>query len=108
MTEVNGHRTIFTPISDALHDLRDAETELHQEQDAAWQRYVARVDRILDADLRAEGSPEVDPVAHALFAGVRSRLDDLRVQAKLGAMEGEDLLTRVRCALDQMAGRLRR
>lgn len=107
MTEVHSHRTLFTPISDALHDLHDAEVELREEQDAAWHRYVKRVDRILDADLRADGSPEVDPVAHELFEGVRGRLDDLRVQAKLGAMEGEDLLTRVRGALDQMTGRLR-
>jgi hypothetical protein len=104
MTEVQGHRTAFTPLRDALHDLHEAEETLHAEQDAAWQRYVKRVDRILAADLRADDSPEVDDVAHALFEGVRGRLDDLRVQAKLGAMEGQDLLAQMRTALEQLSG----
>ena len=61
--------------------------------------------RVLAADLRADDSPEVDGVAHALFEGVRGRLDDLRVQAQLGAMEGQDLLTQLRAALDQLSSR---
>jgi hypothetical protein len=107
MTEVQPHRTAFTPLRDALQDLHQAETVLHAEQDAAWHRYVAEVDRILAADLRADDSAEVDDVAHALFEGIRGRLDDLRVQARLGAMEGEDLLAQMRRALEQLSGRLR-
>lgn len=105
MSDLRGIRTAFTPLRDALHDLHEAEERLHAEQDAAWQRYVAEVDRILAADLRADDSSEVDDVAHALFAGVRGRLDDLRVQAKLGAMEGQDLLTQLRAAVDQLTSR---
>jgi hypothetical protein len=107
MTEVQGRRTLFTPLRDAMRDLHEAEEVLHAEQDAAWQRYVTRVDEILAADLRADDSPEVDHVAHALFEGVRGRLDDLRVQAQLGAMEGQDLLTQLRAALDQLSSRRR-
>ena len=80
---------------------------LRDEQYAAWHRYLAEVDRILAADLRADDSPEVDEVAHALFDGIRERLDDLRVQARLGAMEGEDLLAQMRRALEQLSGRRR-
>ena len=108
MSEVLGHRTAFTPLRDALHDLHRAEEALHAEQAAAWARYVKQVDVILAADLRADDSSEVDHEAHAVFAGVRERLDDLRLQAKLGAMEGEDLLTQLRAAIDQLrSGRLR-
>lgn len=105
MTDIR--RTPFTPLSDALHDLHVAESELRAEQDAAWRRYVAEVDRILAADLRADDSAEVDDDAHALFAGIRGRLDDLRVQARLGAMEGEDLLAQMRHVLEQLSGRRR-
>jgi hypothetical protein len=66
---------------------------------------VKQVDVILAADLRSDDSSEVDHDAHALFAGVRGRLEDLRVQAKLGAMEGEDLLTQLRAAIDQLTSR---
>jgi hypothetical protein len=105
MTQVQARRTLFTPLRDALNDLHQAETRLRAEQDAAWRRYVKEVDEILDADLRADDSSEVDDVAHAVFEGVRGRLDDLRVQAKLGAMEGEDLVAQLRRALDQLSGR---
>lgn len=108
MTDVQGHRTAFTPLRDALNDLHQAEVELRAEQDAAWQRYVKQVDRILAADLRSDRSSEVDDTAHALFAGVRGRLDDLRVQAQLGAMEGEDLLTQLRGVVDQLTARRHR
>jgi hypothetical protein len=108
MAEVQGRRTAFTPLRDALQDLHQAEVDLRSEQDAAWRRYVAEVDRILAADLRADESAEVDDVAHALFEGIRGRLDDLRVQARLGAMEGEDLLAQMRHALEQLSGRIRR
>jgi hypothetical protein len=107
MTEVREHRTAFTPLRDALQDLHEAEMVLRSEQEASWHRYVAEVDRILAADLRADDSAEVDQVAHALFEGIRGRLDDLRVQARLGAMEGEDLLAQLRRALDQLSGRRR-
>jgi hypothetical protein len=107
MTDLGHERTIFTPLRDALRDLHAAETVLRDEQGAAWRRYVAEVDRVLAADLRADDSPEVDGEAHALFEGIRGRLDDLRVQARLGAMEGEDLLAQMRHALEQLGGRRR-
>jgi hypothetical protein len=107
MPEVHDRRTAFAPLRDALHDLREAETVLRDEQSAAWHRYLEEVDRILAADLRADDGPQVDEVAHALFDGIRERLDDLRVQARLGAMEGEDLLAQMRRALEQLSGRRR-
>lgn len=105
MIDVQTSRTPFTPLRDALHDLHHAEDRLHAEQDAAWQRYVEEVDHILAADLRADDAPAVDEDAHARFAGVRARLDDLRVQAKLGTMEGQDLLAQVRTAAAQLSSR---
>lgn len=108
MTDVQNHRTAFTPVRDALKDLHDAEVQLRTEQDAAWHRYVKEVDRILAADLRADDSSEIDTVAHAVFEGVRGRLDELRVQSKLGTMEGEDLLAQLRSALTHFGDRLRR
>jgi hypothetical protein len=105
MTDVHEHRGAFAPLGDALRDLREAEVELRHEQDAAWKRYVARVDEILATDLRAEPTPD-DGEVHPLFEGVRSRLDDLRVQARLGAMEGEDLVAQVRTALGHLGEHL--
>jgi hypothetical protein len=105
MAEVRTQRSAFTPLRDALQDLREAETTLRAEQEAAWRRYVDEVNRILAADLRSDDSAEVDDVAHALFAGIKGRLEELRVQARLGAMEGEDLLAQMRRALEQLSGR---
>jgi hypothetical protein len=102
MTEVNEHRSPFAPIGEALRDLREAEAQLRAEQEVAWHRYVQRVDEILAADLPTVAGPTGgEAVSHSLFDAVRARLDDLRVQAKLGAMEGEDLLTHVRSAITQ-------
>jgi len=107
MTEAQEHRSPFAPIGDALHDLREAEAALHKEQEAAWKRYVERVDQILADDLRAD-EPATSEVGNGLFDAVRGRLDDLRVQARLGAMEGEDLLDQVRRALGELSSHLPR
>jgi hypothetical protein len=87
----------FGPVRDALRDIRAAEEDLRAEQDAALRRYLERVDAILAFRIQLEDEPRDDDhdpthVVHAL----RARLDDLRVQAHLGAMEGEDLVARVR------------
>lgn len=100
-------RRPFAPLADAVRDLSAAEKALRAEQQAAWQRYLAEVDRILAADLHVSEEPEhLDAIAHHLVDGLRARVDDLRVQAKLGAMEGEDLVTQLRSALGQLADRV--
>lgn len=88
MTDVQTRRTPFALLHDALHDLHLAEQQVRLGQDAAWQRYVKEVDRILAVD--------------------RQRLDDLRVQTGPGTMEGQDLLTQGRAVLDQLGSRSRR
>ena len=105
MTDVQ-HRSAFAPLGDALRDLRAAEVVLRREQDDAWKRYVARVDEILATDLRPEPTATVE--LHPLLEGIRGRIDDLRVQAKLGAMEGEDLVAQVRTVLGHLSEHLPR
>jgi hypothetical protein len=100
-------RAPFAPVSEALRDLQAAEVRLRHEQEVVWRKYLAEVDQILAADLRLdEGPAEVDHVAHGLFDEVRGRLDELRVQARLGAMEGEDLVARLRGVVEQLGDRV--
>ena len=83
----------------ASDDVQAAKQRLHDEQEAAWQRYVAAVESTLAADLdltAATGTtttsgPTDDP-EHEVLEAVRGRIDDLRVQAQLGRMEAADLL----------------
>ena len=93
-------RSRFAPLGDALRDIRAAEDELRAEQDAALRRYVERVDAILAFRLELEDDPRDDDhdPTHVVDA-LRSRFEELRVQARLGAMDGEDLVERVRAAL---------
>jgi hypothetical protein len=103
MTDVHDQtRSAFAPLGDAIRDLRAAEATLREEQRAAWTRYLEQVDRILADDLRRTDKADVDEVTHQLFEGIRMRLDDLRVQARLGTMEGEDLLAQLRGALGHL------
>ncbi|MGK2950340.1 MAG: hypothetical protein ACSLFP_17345 [Acidimicrobiales bacterium] len=105
MTQVHEHRTAFTAVSDTIRDLRDAEVRLREEQEATWRRYLKEVDQILAADLRCDDrSREVDLIDHELLAGLRGRLDDLRVQAKLATMEGEDVLAQLRSTITRLTG----
>jgi hypothetical protein len=107
MTQVHQHRSAFTAVSDTLRDLRDAEARLREEQEATWRRYLQEVDAILAADLRCdERAREVDSDDHELLAGLRSRLGDLRVQAKLATMEGEDLLAELRSTITRLTGQV--
>ena len=97
-------RGTFAVLADAKRDIRAAEETLRAEQDDAWRRYVERVDAILAFDLRIEDDPDDedhDPV-HVLD-GLRARLDELRLQTRLGAMEGEELVGRVRAVLRRLA-----
>jgi hypothetical protein len=107
MTDVrNSHRSAFAPLGDVIHDLSTAEAKLREAQQAAWRRYLDEVDRILAEDLHRDDKAEVDELAHQLFEGIRMRLDDMRVQARLGTMEGEDLLAQLRGALEHLVGRV--
>jgi hypothetical protein len=102
--DVTETRSRFAPLGDAMRDIRAAEDELRAEQDAALRRYVERVDAILAFRLELPDTPEDedhDP-SHVLDA-LRSRLGELRVQARLGAMDGEEVVERVRAALRRIA-----
>jgi hypothetical protein len=103
MTDVETRDT-FEVLGDVMRDIREAEADLRAEQDAAWRRYLQRVDAILAFDLGVEPDPDDedhDP-SHVLDA-LRARVGELRVQARLGAMDGEDLIGRVRTALRRLA-----
>lgn len=105
MTKVHEHRSAFAAVSDTIRDLHDAEARLREEQEATWRRYLQEVDDILAADLRCdEGAREVDLLDHELLTAIRGRLNDLRVQAKLATMEGEDLLAQLRGTITRLTG----
>lgn len=97
-------RGTFTILADAMRDIRAAEEELRAEQDEIWRRYVARVDAILAFDLNVHDDPtDDDHDPSHLLADLRARLEELRVQTRLGAMEGEDLIGRVRATLRRLS-----
>ena len=107
MTDVqNRTRSAFAPLGDVIHDLSLAEQALREEQQAAWRRYLDQVDKIMAEDLQRDDKAATDELAHQLFEGIRMRLDDLRVQARLGTMEGEDLLAQLRGALGHLVDRV--
>ena len=93
-------RGTFAVIADVRRDLQIAEDELHAEQDAALRRYIERVDAILAFGLPVQARPvdEAHPTVHVVDA-VRARLEELRLQAHLGAMDGEDLVGAIRALL---------
>ena len=99
-TETRGTLAV---IGDAMRDIRAAEAVLRAEQDDAWRRYVERVDAILAFDLQLEEDPDDDHDPSHLLAALRARVGQLRVQTHLGAMEGEELVGRVRVALRRLA-----
>lgn len=90
----------------ASEDVHAAKARLHEEQEAAWQRYVAAVEAALAADLdlttgagtTTTAGPTEDPV-HELLDTIRGRIDDLRVQAQLGRMEAAELLDELQTAV---------
>lgn len=97
----------IAPLAEAMRHVRVAEQRLRDEQQAAWQRYLDDVERILTEDLSLQERPEeLDAVAHRLVNTVRSHLDELRVQAHLGSLEAEDLLDQLQRTLDQLAERV--
>ena len=98
-------------ITHASDDVRAARSRYQAEQEAAWERYVAVVDKALAEDLRlpaptADPTTGTDPV-HELLDTVRGRIDDLRVQAQLGKMELEDLATELHAAAGRVVDLLR-
>ena len=96
-------RGTLTAVSDARHDIRAAEDDLRAEQSAAWRRYVERVDAILAFDFGTEPDGD-DGDQHRLLDGLKSHIGELRLQAHFGAMEGEDLVNRVRIVLHRPPG----
>ena len=103
MTDVETRAT-FAVLGDAMRDIRAAEDVLRAEQDEAWRRYVERVDAILAFDLKLEDLADDDDhdPSHLLDA-LRRNVGELRVQTRLGAMEGEELVGRMRGALRRLA-----
>ena len=97
-------RGSMAAIRDVMRDIQAAEVELRAQQDAAWRRYVERVDAILAYGLSVDEVQDDDDhdVSH-LLVGLRTLVDELRVKAHLGAIEGEELVERVRAALRRMA-----
>ena len=97
-------RGAFTVLGDAMRDIRAAEEVLRAEQHDAWRRYVERVDAILAFDFEMAGHPDdEDHDPRNVLDALRARLGELQLQAHLGAMEGEELVTRVRGLLRRLA-----
>ena len=96
-------RGTFAVIADVRRDLQTAEDELRAEQDAALRRYIERADAILAFGLPVEARPADDP-QHAthLVDAVRAKLDELRLQAHLGVMDGEDLVGDIQATLRRL------
>ena len=95
-------RGAWAAISEAMRDVRAAEDDLRAEQDEAWRRYLERVDAILAFDLQMEDEPDDDHDASHLLASVRTQVGELRLRSHLAALEGEELVGRVRAALRRM------
>jgi len=100
---------VFDGLTHALRDIRTAHDAYVAEQTAGWRRYAAAVDRALEEDLGVDAGPElpIDELARELLDGVRGRMDDLRVQARLGRMEVDDLVIELRHAAATLADALR-
>ena len=100
MTDVETRGT-FAALSDAMRDIREAEAVLREEQHEAWRRYVERVDAILAFDLQVETDDDDHNPSHLIDA-IRSRVDELRLQTHLGAIEGEELVGRMRTVVRRL------
>ena len=97
-------RGTFAVIGDLTRDLQTAEDELRAEQDAALRRYIEHVDAILAFGIPVDALAVDDPHRPTpLVEAVRARLDELRLQAHLGAMDGEDLVDGIRATLRRLA-----
>jgi hypothetical protein len=96
-------RGAWTTIGDAMREVQKAEDELRAEQEWAWRRYVERVDAILAFDLQIEDEAADHQDATHLLDSLRARIDELRLQTRLGAMEGDDLLGRLRAVHRRMS-----
>jgi hypothetical protein len=92
-------RSRFAPLGDAMRDIRAAEDDLRAEHDAALRRYMERVDAILAFRLEVPDEPDEDHDPTLVVDALRARFDELRLQAHLGAMDGEEVVERVRAAL---------
>jgi len=103
MTDIETRGT-FAALGDAMRDIQAAEAQLREEQHAAWRRYLERVDAILVFDLRLpEVADDDDHNPNHLLDVVRGRVGELRLQTHLGAIEGEELVGRMRAALHRLA-----
>jgi hypothetical protein len=114
MTTTSTTHEALERLGKAAGDIRAARAKLREEQDAAWQRYVATVEAALADDLTlpdatrdpdATGAPQ-DPV-HLLIDALHGRVDDLRVQAQLGRMEAAELVDDLRQATAWVADHLK-
>lgn len=99
--------------------LRRAVADLHRDEDEAWQRYAADLERAtlrLDAQLgmasarlraeRAASKPEIHDVLTEVAEGWRARADEIRVQTHLGEMNARDAGLRGLDDLDQATQRV--
>jgi hypothetical protein len=103
-------RGALAPLTDAMRDVRAAGERLREAQKAAWRAYLDEVDAAISTDLgtpdETTGEEATDPV-QALLDAVRGRLDDIRVQVRLGMMEGEDVAHEIGAVLTDVVDRLR-
>lgn len=112
---MTAHHDVLERLGKATADVKAARTRLREEQEAAWQRYVASVNAALADDLDlsspaaggAGDAGEPDPV-HELLDAIRGRVDDLRVQAQLGRMEAAEVLEHLQDSLGSVVDRLTR
>ncbi len=101
-------------LRDAASVLRDAVSELHNDEDEAWERYRGEIDDALahmDAQLdvstaqikaaRAETREDLADALHQAAEAPRELLEQLRVQSHLGAMDARD---RVQSLMDDVTG----
>jgi hypothetical protein len=103
MTDVET-RGAFAPVADAMRDIRAAEAALREEQDAAWKRYLERVDAALAFNLQVDQHlDDDDHNPNHMLDALRGTVGQLRLQTRLGAMEGEELVGRLRAALRRLA-----
>jgi hypothetical protein len=108
-TSTEPERGALAPLTEAMRDVRAAGDRLREAQKAAWRAYLDEVDEAISADLgvpEEAGDENGDPV-HALLDAVRGRIDDLRVQVRLGMMEGEDVAHEIGTVLTDVVDRLR-
>lgn len=109
--EPQAQATAFQALLRASADVRAARARLEAEQHEAWERYVHAVETALAEDLALpatdhDASESLDGW-HEVLDALRGRVDDLRVQSRLGRMDAADVLEELHLASGWVLDRLR-